>query len=159
MCTIRQPAHTGTYFGELTLSLTKPFTPLSLIILKYTTGTDGLGWLLCLQNLCRSCYIVKTYVASVTSSSRKEGREKKAVLGRGEGRLFGTELNLKVKKNYRVSLELVVLLRSTKQRIKLGLTRGHGSAHRPPVCLHNRGERFSSHDAFTFSTLLFRPQC
>ncbi len=95
-------------------------------------SSDPVSPLLYRQNLRRQCYFF---------IPERRQREK-----------FGAEPNSKVNKNYRVSLELVVLLRSTHQRIKLGLTRGHKSAHRPPVCLHNRGERFSSHDTFTFST-------
>ncbi len=43
----------------------------------------------------------------------------------------------KSESNNRVSLELVILLSSTNQRIQPGLTRGQESARRPPAWVHN----------------------
>ncbi len=51
---------------------------------------------------------------NVTPSTRKEDREKRQSSGTGEGRLFGTEPDLKLNR-ITVSSGLVVLLRSTKQ--------------------------------------------
>ncbi len=53
---------------------------------------------------------------SVTSSPKEEDREKRLSSGRGEGRLFDTEPELKVNRNNTVRPQIVVLLRSTKQR-------------------------------------------
>ncbi len=73
----------------------------------------------------------------VKISPQKEEREKRSCSGRGEGRLYGREPDLKVKLNKSVYSEIVVLLMSTNQRIQPGLTRGQESARLPPACVHN----------------------
>ncbi len=63
-------------------------------------------------------------------------RRRKLSIMRGERRLFCTEPYLKVNTNNRVPSELVVVLRSTNQRTKVGLALGQESTHRPPVWIH-----------------------
>ncbi len=57
--------------------------------------------------------------------------------GDEKGRLFCTGPDLKMNKKNTVSLELVVLLRSTNQHLQPGLTRGQENAWRPPALAHN----------------------
>ncbi len=59
------------------------------------------------------------------------GRKKRLCSWRGEGRRLGTGPSIKVKHNTRVPSELGLLLRSTNLSIRLGLTRGQESTHRP----------------------------
>ncbi len=58
--------------------------------------------------------------------------------GRIDGRVFTTEPDLNVNKSNAVSLELliVVLLRSTNQRIQPDLTPDQETASQPPACVH-----------------------
>ncbi len=86
----------------------------------------------CLDPVKRVVMFFRTCVATVMSSARKEDIEKIPWLGRGEGRLFGIEPEVKVNR-ITVSSELVLLLRSTNKPIYLGLTGGQESMLRPPA--------------------------
>ncbi len=67
-----------------------------------------------------------------------------------EGCVFCTEPGLKVNRNNTVPSELVVLMRSTNQRIQPGLTRGQYSAQWPPTCVHNNIEPKASYSSLTY---------
>ncbi len=68
---------------------------------------------------------------SVTSSPKEEGREKRLSSGRGEGRLFGTEPELKVNRNYTVRPQTSCPVKVNQS------TQGQGSARWPPACVYN----------------------
>ncbi len=67
----------------------------------------------------------------------EESIEKRLSSRRGERLVFGIGPFFKSEKNNGVPSILAALLRSTNQRIKVGLTRGQDSACWPRACLQN----------------------
>ncbi len=60
----------------------------------------------------------------------------KCICHERKGRAWGEERDVYLEQN-QILKWIVVLLRSTNQRIKLDPTRGQESAHWPPACIHN----------------------